>query len=91
MKSFLFQDPLTSITVPRSVIHPPALPSNSDDDENVTTTTPTPDNRRLSFQFIWYSNAKLFPLTTRNHDDPVLRGKSWNVVSAVLSVSLCKC
>ncbi|XP_052224910.1 adhesion G-protein coupled receptor G2-like [Dreissena polymorpha] len=70
---------------PGSKVH---LKKSHTSEDNVTTTTRAPDNSRLTFQFIWYANANLFPITTSHHDDPVLRGKTWVVISAVLSVSL---
>ncbi|KAL4232013.1 hypothetical protein ACF0H5_009591 [Mactra antiquata] len=80
--SFMKLEPLTSVLIPRSVIHP-ATRSTTD----VNITTPAPPSH-VYFHFIWYQNDHLFPILTSNHEDPVLRGKSWNVISAVLSVHL---
>lgn len=58
---------------------------------NATTTTTTPSPaKNIHFQFIWYQNANLFPIGNGRHEDPVLQGKNWNVISAVISISMCK-
>ena len=78
----LLQAPATSILVPRSVIQVPES-SNS-----TNSTEALPD--KVFFQFIWYHNANLFPQVIKQHDDPVLHGRDWKVISGVISASFCK-
>lgn len=45
---------------------------------------------RANLQLILYRDAKLFPSLTTIHDDPQIGTKTVSVVSAILSVGVCK-
>ncbi|XP_060572173.1 adhesion G protein-coupled receptor A3-like [Ruditapes philippinarum] len=90
---YLKWEPLTSVLIPKSVVKLPPQPEKKEIGNQTTTTTttaaPGPDSS-IYFQFIWYQNANLFPVANGRHEDPVLHGKSWNVISSVISLSMCK-
>lgn len=77
--SYLNLAPATSILVPKSALWVP--------DNNSTNSTETlPD--KVSFQFIWYQNANFFQSLNSEHDDPVLQGREWKVISSIISAEL---
>ncbi|XP_045188915.2 adhesion G protein-coupled receptor A3-like isoform X2 [Mercenaria mercenaria] len=84
--AYLNLEPLTSILIPKSVLDQ-AKPEVKDIGNATTTTTPGPGSN-IHFQFIWYHNANLFPIARGRNEDQVLQGKSWNVISSVISVSM---
>lgn len=76
--SYLNLAPATSILVPKSALWVP--------DSNSTNSTEKLTDK-ISFQFIWYQNANFFQPVTKQHDDPVLQGKEWKVVSSIISAA----